>query len=150
MEPKIKPLEVLVVDDEPHIRRLVSVNLQRSSHPALNRGYKSIETGDGQEALDYLKLAYSKGTMPDLVILDVMMPRIDGFGTLKEIRANYGNQLPVIMLTAKAQDEDIFRGWAGGCTAYLTKPFNPRELLLFVERSLTPTPPDQAGNVYEV
>ena len=72
---------------------------------------------------------------PEMVILDVMMPRIDGFEVLKKLQADAKTRdIPVIMLTAKAQDADIFKGWSQGVSSYLTKPFNPRELLTFVER----------------
>ncbi|MGI5819014.1 MAG: response regulator transcription factor [Armatimonadota bacterium] len=115
--------KILVVDDERHIVRLVEVNLTRA-------GY-DIETAyDGVEALEKVK-----DTNPDMIVLDVMMPRMDGFEVLKRLQADPKTQdIPVIMLTAKAQDADIFRGWSSGVSSYLTKPFNPRELLTFVER----------------
>jgi len=73
----------------------------------------------------------------DLVVLDVMMPRKDGFAVLKEMMADKElENIPVILLTAKASDQDVFKGWANGVSAYLTKPFNPRELLVFVKRIL--------------
>lgn len=115
--------KILVVDDERHIVRLVEVNLTKA-------GYDVTSAYDGIEALE--KVAEDK---PDMIILDVMMPRMDGFETLKRLQANSETQnIPVIMLTAKAQDADIFRGWSSGVSSYLTKPFNPRELLTFVER----------------
>ncbi|MEN6644239.1 MAG: response regulator [Armatimonadia bacterium] len=114
---------ILVVDDERHIVRLVQVNLERA-------GYEILTAYDGIEALEKVKTEN-----PDMVVLDVMMPRMDGFEVLKNLQADprYQN-IPVIMLTAKAQDADIFKGWASGVSSYLTKPFNPRELLVFVER----------------
>ncbi len=115
--------KILVVDDERHIVRLVEVNLQRA-------GYDVIAAYDGIEAMEK-----TKSEKPDMIILDVMMPRMDGFEVLKELRGNpESKDIPVIMLTAKAQDADIFKGWASGVDSYLTKPFNPRELLAFVER----------------
>ena len=70
-----------------------------------------------------------------MLVLDVMMPRMDGFEVLKKLQSDPASQgVPIIMLTAKAQDADIFRGWSSGVSSYLTKPFNPRELLTFVER----------------
>lgn len=114
---------ILVVDDERHIVRLVQVNLEKV-------GYQVITAYDGVEALE----AVGK-EKPDMVILDVMMPRMDGFEVLKKLQADASTRdIPVIMLTAKAQDADIFRGWSSGVSSYLTKPFNPRELLTFVER----------------
>ncbi len=115
--------KILVVDDERHIVRLVEVNLARA-------GYDVITAYDGVEALEKVKQEN-----PDMIVLDVMMPRMDGFEVLKHLQADPDTQdIPVIMLTAKAQDADIFRGWSSGVSSYLTKPFNPRELLTFVER----------------
>jgi two-component system alkaline phosphatase synthesis response regulator PhoP len=120
MERKYK---ILAVDDEPHIRRLVQVNLER-------HGYDVVTAADGKDALE--KVASEK---PDLVVLDVMMPYMDGFEVLQTLRKNpETRELPVIMLTAKAQDADVFRGWQSGADLYLTKPFNPMELISFVKR----------------
>jgi two-component system alkaline phosphatase synthesis response regulator PhoP/two-component system response regulator VicR len=120
MERKYK---ILAVDDEPHIRRLVQVNLER-------HGYEVVTAADGKDALE--KVASEK---PDLVVLDVMMPYMDGFEVLQTLRKNAETrELPVIMLTAKAQDADVFRGWQSGADLYLTKPFNPMELISFVKR----------------
>ncbi len=114
---------ILVVDDERHIVRLVQVNLERA-------GYEVTTAYDGVEAIEAVQ-----SELPDMIILDVMMPRMDGFEALKELRANEQTKdIPVIMLTAKAQDADIFKGWSSGVDSYLTKPFNPRELLAFVDR----------------
>jgi len=114
---------ILVVDDERHIVRLVQVNLERA-------GYEVTTAYDGVEALEAVQ-----AEIPDMIILDVMMPRMDGFEALKKLRADdKTKEIPVIMLTAKAQDADIFKGWSSGVDSYLTKPFNPRELLAFVER----------------
>jgi two-component system alkaline phosphatase synthesis response regulator PhoP/two-component system response regulator VicR len=118
-----KPKKILVVDDERHIVRLVQVNLERS-------GYQVVAAFDGKEALK--KVSSEK---PDLVVLDVMMPYMDGFQVLKQMKADAATKdIPVIMLTAKAQDADVFRGWASGVDMYLTKPFNPLELITFVKR----------------
>ena len=115
--------KILVVDDERHIVRLVQVNLEKA-------GYTVLTAYDGVEALE--QVGKDK---PDMIVLDVMMPRLDGFEVLKKLQADVSTRdIPVIMLTAKAQDADIFRGWSSGVSSYLTKPFNPRELLTFVER----------------
>ena len=115
--------KILVVDDERHIVRLIQVNLDKA-------GYNVVVAYDGVEAL-----AQIKKEDPDMVVLDVMMPRMDGFEVLSKLQADPTTQdIPVIMLTAKAQDADVFKGWASGVSSYLTKPFNPRELLTFVER----------------
>lgn len=132
---------ILVVDDERHIVRLVQVNLERA-------GYEILTAYDGIEALEKVKTE-----SPDMVVLDVMMPRMDGFEVLKNLQADprYQN-IPVIMLTAKAQDADIFKGWSSGVSSYLTKPFNPRELLVFVERIFQSMdePPVEDESVWEV
>ncbi len=115
--------KILAVDDERHIVRLIQVNLERA-------GYQVATAFDGPEALRKVE-----AEKPDLVVLDVMMPKMDGFEVLKRLQANPETRdIPVIMLTAKAQDADVFRGWASGVSAYLTKPFNPLELLTFVKR----------------
>ncbi|NLJ36667.1 MAG: response regulator [candidate division WS1 bacterium] len=115
--------KILVVDDERHIVRLVEVNLARA-------GYEVVTAYDGVEALEKVEQE-----VPDMVVLDVMMPRMDGFEVLKNLQADAKyKDIPVIMLTAKAQDADIFKGWQSGVSSYLTKPFNPKELLVFVQR----------------
>lgn len=117
------PKKILAVDDERHIVRLVQVNLERA-------GYEVVTAFDGKDALE--KVASEQ---PDLVVLDVMMPYMDGFEVLQNLRKNPSTrELPVIMLTAKAQDADVFRGWQSGVDCYLTKPFNPMELISFVKR----------------
>jgi two-component system alkaline phosphatase synthesis response regulator PhoP/two-component system response regulator VicR len=117
------PKKILAVDDERHIVRLVQVNLERA-------GYQVVTAFDGKEALEKVESEH-----PDLVVLDVMMPFMDGFEVLQSLRKNPATRdLPVIMLTAKAQDADVFRGWQSGVDCYLTKPFNPMELIVFVKR----------------
>jgi two-component system, OmpR family, alkaline phosphatase synthesis response regulator PhoP len=117
------PKKILAVDDERHIVRLVEVNLARA-------GYQVVTAFDGREALQKVE-----AEKPDLVVLDVMMPFMDGFEVLRNLKANPETaDIPVIMLTAKAQDADVFRGWQSGVDCYLTKPFNPMELLTFVKR----------------
>lgn len=115
--------KILVVDDERHIVRLVQVNLERA-------GYEVVTAFDGKEAVGKVK-----EINPDLIVCDVMMPYMDGFEVLRTVRADQETrEIPFIMLTAKAQDADIFKGWSSGVDAYLTKPFNPMELLAFVKR----------------
>ncbi|MBN1459297.1 MAG: response regulator [Armatimonadetes bacterium] len=118
--------KIMAVDDERHIVRLIQVNLERA-------GYQVITAFDGPDALKKVE-----NERPDVIVLDVMMPKMDGFEVLKRLQANPETRgIPVIMLTAKAQDADVFRGWASGVSAYLTKPFNPLELLTFVKRILS-------------
>jgi len=117
------PKKILVVDDERQIVKLVEINLKK-------HGYNVVCAYDGVEALEKVE-----SEKPDMLVLDVMMPRMNGFDVLKRLQANPDTEhIPIIMLTAKAQDADIFTGWQAGVSSYLTKPFNPRELLTFVER----------------
>lgn len=131
--------KILAVDDEKHIVRLVQVNLERA-------GYQVVTAFDGKEALE--KVASEN---PDLVVLDVMMPYMDGFEVLQNLRKNPGTRdLPVIMLTAKAQDADVFRGWQSGVDCYLTKPFNPMELIVFVKRIFKSQEETDGDNRYDL
>src|SRR5579871_1682795 len=117
------PKKILAVDDERHIVRLVQVNLER-------QGYEVVTAYDGKEALE--KVASEN---PDLIVLDVMMPYMDGFEVLKTLKKDPTTRdIPVIMLTAKANDADVFQGYKSGVDCYLTKPFNPLELLTFIRR----------------
>lgn len=126
--------KILACDDERHIVRLIQVNLERA-------GYAVVTAFDGAEALRKVE-----AERPDLIVLDVMMPKMDGFEVLKRLQANPETRdIPIIMLTAKAQDADVMRGWSSGASAYLTKPFNPLELLTFVKRVLTGADEDFDG-----
>jgi DNA-binding response OmpR family regulator len=120
---------VLVVDDEPPIVRLVRAKLQAD-------GYGVITADRGEAALKLLE-----DERPDLVILDVMMPGLDGFETLHRIRME--SRLPVIMLTAKSSDRDKVRGLENGADDYLAKPFNPDELSARVAAVLRRSSGDQ-------
>lgn len=118
--------KILAVDDEKHIVRLVEINLKKA-------GYEVTTANNGREALEAVALS-----APDLIVMDVMMPEMDGFAALQKLKENSAtSNIPVIMLTAKAQDADVFKGWQSGADLYLTKPFNPAELLTFVERILS-------------
>jgi len=116
---------ILAVDDEPAIVRLVRAKLQAD-------GYAVITADRGAAALAVLD-----EQRPDLVVLDLMMPGMDGFETLRRIRTE--SQVPVILLTARAGDADKLRGLQGGADDYLTKPFNPDELSARVEAVLRRT-----------
>ncbi|MBM3494449.1 MAG: response regulator [Armatimonadetes bacterium] len=127
--------KILAVDDEKAIVRLVQVNLERE-------GYQVVTAYDGREALE--KVASER---PDLVVLDVMMPYMDGFEVLQQLKKDPETRdIPVIMLTAKAQDADVFRGWQSGVDCYLTKPFNPMELKAFVKRVFKSIEDEQDGD----
>src|SRR6185437_7096088 len=106
---------VLVVDDEPRYVRLISVNLQAS-------GYQIIAARDGKSAVE---LAAAR--LPDLVLLDIGLPVLDGFEVCRRIREF--SEAPIIMLTAKAGEADKVKGLDAGADDYLTKPFGPAELL---------------------
>ncbi len=113
---------ILVVDDEPRIIQFIRMNLELE-------GYQVIQANNGADALDKVR-----DELPDLVILDVMMPDLDGFETLRLLRET--SNVPVIMLTVKADEEDIVKGLKLGADDYVTKPFNPRELSSRVEALL--------------
>lgn len=132
------PLKVLVCDDERHIVRLIQVNLER-------QGYTVVTAFDGKEGLEKIR-----SEKPNLCVLDVMMPYMDGFEVLKALRREPETEnLPVIMLTAKAQDKDVFEGYHYGADMYLTKPFNPMELVTFVKRIAAGTD-DAGGKRYDL
>ncbi len=116
-------LRILVADDEDRIRKLVGDFLSRS-------GYEIIEAEDGGEAL---RLATTE-PVPDLIILDVMMPVLDGWTVLSEIRRQ--NNVPVILLTAKGTENDQLGGFRLGADDYITKPFSPSLLVARVEALL--------------
>jgi DNA-binding response OmpR family regulator len=110
-----RDMTVLIVDDEPRIRDFVRMNLE------LER-YRVIEACNGIEALEHLR-----ENLPDLVVMDVMMPEMDGFETLRHLREV--SNVPVIMLTVRQNDHDKIHGLDLGADDYIAKPFNPRELL---------------------
>ena len=115
--------KILTCDDEKHIVRLIQVNLER-------QGYEVITASNGAECLEKVK-----EDRPDLIVLDVMMPEMTGFEVLDILKKDPETEsIPVIMLTARAQDADVLRGWQSGVECYLTKPFNPMELIAFVKR----------------
>ncbi|GIV03309.1 MAG: response regulator [Armatimonadetes bacterium] len=129
---------ILVCDDERSIVRLIQVNLER-------QGWEVITAYDGKEGLE--KILKEK---PDVVVLDVMMPYMDGFEVLKNLRREPDTQnIPVVMLTAKAQDKDVFEGYHYGADVYLTKPFNPMELVTFIKRILQ-SGGDDGSKRYEI
>ncbi len=123
---------VLVVDDDLSIQRVLVQTLELE-------GYEVATASDGEEALQSLQ-----GELPDVVILDVMMPKLDGLDVLKRMRADARTQtVPVILLTARSSQEDIWEGWQSGVDYYMTKPFDVEELLRFLGHVLNPEPPDE-------
>ncbi len=119
-----KTAKILVVDDESNILDVIELYL-------LREGFKVLRAADGQTALSL----YAEHK-PDLVILDVMLPQLDGFEVLKRLRAQGTTAAPVIMLTAKSQEEDKLTGLEGGADDYITKPFSPREMVARVKIAL--------------
>ena len=116
---------ILVVDDEERMVRFIRLNLEHD-------GFQVSEAFNGTQAINKLR-----SSMPDLILLDVMMPDIDGFEVLKMIREIH--TVPVIMLTAKGEEEDRIRGLESGADDYITKPFSPRELVSRVRAVLRRT-----------
>ena len=116
---------ILVVDDEPRMIRFIRMNLDLE-------GFQVFEAGDGVKALQQVR-----DILPDLVILDVMMPELDGFETLRALREFAS--VPVIMLTARGEEDDRVRGLELGADDYVTKPFSPRELVSRVKAVLRRT-----------
>ena len=119
-----KPL-VLVADDDRDILELVAFRLERA-------GYDVVTANDGAEALE---VASERG--PDLAVLDVMMPRLDGYEVTRRLREDSGTErIPVILLTARVQEADVQRGFDSGADDYLKKPFSPQELRARVQAVL--------------
>jgi DNA-binding response OmpR family regulator len=116
---------VLAADDDDEILELVAFRLERS-------GYTVLLARDGQEALD---LALE--VRPDLAVFDVMMPKLDGVELTRRLRAEEATRrMPIILLTARAQDRDVERGFEAGADDYMRKPFSPRELGMRVQSIL--------------
>lgn len=108
---------ILIADDDPDILALVSFRLQRA-------GYEILQARNGEEAV---QMALDR--RPDLAILDVMMPRVDGYEATRRLRQHEETRrMPVILLTARVQEEDIARGFDAGADDYVKKPFSPQEL----------------------
>lgn len=117
--------KVLIVDDEPNIVLSVEFLMQREGHEVAT-------AGDGQEALDMLE-----ETRPDLMILDVMMPRKNGFEVCEAVRGNAQfAAMPILMLTAKGREAEMKKGLSLGADAYITKPFSTHELVAKVNELL--------------
>ena len=117
--------KVLVIEDDDHIWKLIEYKLKKENH-------ELIWASDGLKALEILK-----ESKPDLIISDIMVPYMDGIQILKEIKANDElKDIPVIMLTSKAQEKDIVKGLELGAQDYMAKPFSPAELILRVNKTL--------------
>jgi len=116
---------ILVVDDEPGIVDIARANLE-------GHGFAVVEAYDGEEALEKVK-----EEKPDLVVLDILMPGMDGWDVLERMEADPElSGIPVIMLTARVSDEDVLRGLETGAVEYMTKPFYPEDLVAAVKINL--------------
>jgi CheY-like chemotaxis protein len=119
------PRCVLVVDDNPTVRDLIRINLELD-------GYTVVTAGDGEEALELVERVH-----PDLITLDVTMPRLDGLAVATRLKGRPDtNGIPLVMVSARAQAADLARGERAGVDAYITKPFDPCELMTTVGRLL--------------
>ena len=126
------PARILVADDEPNIVRLLRLYLG-------HEGYEVVSASDGREALDRFRQ-----DRPDLVVLDLMMPGLGGFEVCTEIRKQ--SSVPVLMLTARSDDVDKIVGLEVGADDYVTKPFNPREVVARVKAALRRRDWDRSGD----
>lgn len=113
---------ILIVDDEKEIRELIAIYLK-------NEGYKILQAGDGEEGLELIKQ-----NKVHLIVLDIMMPKIDGIHMCMKVREIA--EMPIIMLSAKTQDMDKILGLTSGADDYVTKPFNPLELIARIKSQL--------------
>lgn len=117
-----KKATILVVDDEPHVLKLVKANLESS-------GYKVVTAADGEQAVHIVERA-----LPDLILLDIMLPKMDGYAACSRIREF--SSVPIIMVTARSAQVDLVHGFEVGADDYLTKPFDVTELLMRVQAVL--------------
>ena len=130
---------ILVVEDEPGIQEVLKFNLAQHGHDV-------IVAGDAEDALNLLR-----GALPDLILLDWMLPGQSGVALAKKIRADERTrEMPIIMLTARAHEEDKVQGLEAGADDYVTKPFSPKELVARVRAVLRRRAPHLAGEAVEI
>ena len=125
---------VLVVDDEPDIRDLIQMNLEIAGHEV-------ITANDGREALDAVR-----AKLPDAILLDLMMPDVDGWAVLAELKTGSGrdlSEIPVFMVTARTEPQNRLRGGIEGALRYITKPFDPAQLVEMLAEALDPSAPPE-------
>ena len=132
----MEKLKIMVVDDEPRMRKLVKAYLEKND-------YEVIAAGDGEEALDFF---YAQKDMA-LIILDVMMPKLDGWQVCREIRSN--SKIPIIMLTAKDDEQDELLGFELGVDEYVSKTASMKILMARVEAILRRTVKEDSNSVLE-
>jgi DNA-binding response OmpR family regulator len=117
--------KVVIADDDPDIRRLVQITVS-------NAGCDVTVASDGEEALQLVREGH-----PDLVILDVLMPRMDGWEVAKELKGDPATAgIPIMFLTSRGQEHDVLEGFHSGAADYMVKPFSPRELQVRVRAVL--------------
>jgi DNA-binding response OmpR family regulator len=122
-------VRVLWADDDPMIRSVMAVNLEAE-------GFAVETVSDGDEAYDA-----AVRDRPDVLVLDIMMPGRDGYEVLRALRSNPETaEVPVVLLSAKATDAEVWEGWKAGADYYITKPFNPTELTSFIDHLVTSAP----------
>jgi len=131
----VADVKILVVDDESRIRKLLKDFLGQ-------KGYAVVEAEDGKKAIEVFE---EQGSEIDLILLDIMMPNMDGWSTLREIRSV--SNIPVIMLTARGEEHDELFGFELGVDEYITKPFSPKILVARVEALLKRTKTDMKKHV---
>ncbi|MBI3322464.1 MAG: response regulator transcription factor [Candidatus Omnitrophica bacterium] len=138
MKPSIRA-KVLIVEDEKNIAKLVAYNLERE-------GYQASVAKDGEEGL-----ARARKELPDLVVLDLMLPKLDGLEVCRQLKADsHTARIPIIMLTAKAQEADRVVGLEMGADDYVPKPFSPRELVARVKAVLRRSGPAETPETPEI
>jgi DNA-binding response OmpR family regulator len=117
--------KVVIADDDPDIRRLVQITVS-------NAGCDVTVASDGEQALQLVREGH-----PDLVILDVLMPRMDGWEVAKELKSDVATAaIPIMFLTSRGQEHDVLEGFNSGAADYMVKPFSPRELQVRVRAVL--------------
>jgi two-component system phosphate regulon response regulator PhoB len=133
------PLNVMIVEDEPAIQELIAVNLESAGHHVLR-------AADAEQALSMIRQ-----TLPDLLLLDWMLPGQSGLAIARHLRANERTRtIPIIMLTAKSAEQDKIIGLEAGADDYVTKPFSPRELLARIKAVMRRRAPQMTDDVVEV
>jgi DNA-binding response OmpR family regulator len=121
---------VLVVDDDPDIRELITWKLGQA-------GYATVSADDGEAALAVVMSLAATGAMPDLILVDWMMPKISGLEVCRALREDaLTAHIPIILLTANGQEADVERGFAAGVDDYIAKPFSPKEMLRRIQAVL--------------
>ena len=136
MDPSTKKNRILVVDDEKGLVKLIRLNLEQD-------GFEVVEANNGAEAMEKLRV-----TLPDLVLLDVMMPKLDGFSVCKEIRKD--NNVPIIMITARGEDHEKILGLDIGADDYIVKPFSPLEVMARIKAVLRRLEPESTKHILSV